>query len=143
MFQHIGRRIFLEQPARKNPAPAFAVIGAGRALHHGHADKGPLIGIGFPRRSALTGAHKQCHFAKAYRFPRFQFKVAGLTIAFVQKANDCDPLRHGRAGLTALGNWQTGSSSILAFGGFAIFGSRSSTLLTTCGQHQRCAKQQD
>jgi hypothetical protein len=115
MLHNIGRGIFFEQPARKYPPPPFAVISAGGALAHSHAHKGALIGIGFPRRCAFTGADKQRHFAEPHRFTGLQFKIAGLPIAFVQQADDGHTLCHRRAQLFA-----NGLRYILCVAGFAL-----------------------
>jgi hypothetical protein len=141
MFQNIGCRIFLKQPARKNPAPAFGVIGPRRPLPHSHADKGALIGIGFPRCCPFARAHKQSDFAETHRFARFQFEIARVAIAFVKQADDGHALGHRRSGLFALNRGQIsrrGSfcrSSLGRFGGW-LFG-----LLVTGSQSQRRAKQ--
>jgi hypothetical protein len=141
MFEHIGRRIFLEQPAGKDPAPAFAVIGPRRALVNRHADKSALIGIGFPRGGAFTGADEQRHFAKANRFAGFQFKIAGLAVAFVEQANHRDPLCHWRAGLVVYRRSRASGRSFV-FCSRALLGRLIASLLVASGKRQRRGQQQ-
>jgi hypothetical protein len=141
MFQNIGSRVFLEQPARKNPAPAFGVIGPRGPLPHGHADKGALIGIGFPWRRPLARAHKQSDFTKTHRFAGFQLKIARLAIAFVEEADDRNALGHRRSGLFALNRGQISRRSSFCRSSLSRFGGGFFGLLVTGSQSQRRAKQ--
>jgi hypothetical protein len=104
MLHHVGRRVFFEQPTRKYPAPAFAVICAGRTFAHRNAHKCTLVSIGFPWRSPLTCPDKQSHFAKADRFAGLDFKVAGLAVTLIQQADNRNAFGHWRAELLAHGS---------------------------------------
>jgi hypothetical protein len=139
MLHDIGRWIFLEQPARKGPAPLFGIVGAGRTFKNGDPHKRPLIRVGFPRRGSFTRANKQRDFAKADRFAGLQFKITGLAIAFVKQADDGDAFRHWRAFL-AVNRCACCAGCGLGLGNFRR---RRRCLIIAGRQGKRTAAQQD
>lgn len=97
MLNDIGRRIFLEQPARKYLTPGLALVGARRAFVDNELHKCALVGVCFPGRRFFAGAKPDDHLANPNILPRFQFDVARVAIALVQQAQYRDALRHWRA----------------------------------------------
>jgi hypothetical protein len=140
MLQHIGRRIFLKQPAREHPAPLFGIIGSRRPFKHRHPHKGALVGVGFPRGGPLASAQEKRDLAKAHRFAGLQFKITCLAVAFVQQADGGDTLGHRCAQLGTDGCRNIGGVVGLALGRFwRLF--CSGALLAACSQRQESRTQ--
>jgi hypothetical protein len=105
VFDDIGRRIFLEQPARENRTPAFCIRRAGRPFVDEQLHERALVGVSFPRRGFLAGAQADDDFAEADGFARFQLDIAGLAVALVQEAEHSNAFRHRRTDLFSLGRY--------------------------------------
>jgi hypothetical protein len=97
VFDNICGRIFFEKPTRKHTAPFFSIGCARRAFIHQQLNKGTFIRVIFPRRCFFAGAQSYDNFAKANGFARFEFNVARLSVALVQKAQNGNTFCHGCA----------------------------------------------
>ena len=86
MLDYIGRRVFLEQPAREDLTPAFGLGRARRTFIDNKLHESTLIRVCFPRGSFLARANAYDNFPKTNCFTGFQFNVPSLTITFVQQA---------------------------------------------------------
>jgi hypothetical protein len=80
-------------------------------------NKGTFIGVIFPRRGFLAGTQSYNNFAKANGFAGLEFNVAGLTVAFVQQAQNGNTFGHGCA-KCIVGTSNNPVSGRLGFAGF-------------------------
>jgi hypothetical protein len=103
VFDNIGGRIFLEQPARKDAAPALGLGRPWRALIDQKLHERALVGIGFPWRGLFTGAQADNDLAEPDCLAGLQFDIARLAVALVEKTEHRHALRHRCANLLALG----------------------------------------
>jgi hypothetical protein len=80
-----------EQPAGKD-APPLVVGGAAHIQLHERAGFGRI----FPGGGLFAGLKADDGVADAQRFARFHGEVAGQAVAFVEQADDSDPVLHRR-----------------------------------------------
>jgi hypothetical protein len=71
-------------------------------LTHDQLHKSALVLKGFPRSRFFASAHADDDLAKTNGFTWLHFKIAGLAVSLVQKANNCDAFRHWRSDLPVL-----------------------------------------
>jgi len=93
MLDHVERRAFLVQPARKHPIP-FAV-----GLEIVELDEGAGQPFGLPRRGRIAGAKADCDVLDPHRLAWLQGEIADDAVALVEQGDHCHAVGHrGHAG---------------------------------------------
>lgn len=90
MLDHVERRTFLVQPARKDP------LSRSVGLSDVKLDEGACKTFIFPWRGGVTSAQADHGFAHADRLTGFKRKVAHDAVAFVEQPEHCHALAHRR-----------------------------------------------
>lgn len=98
VLDHVQRRRFLVEPARKDP-----VILALRVAHV-ELDEGAGQLLHLPGGGRLAGAQPHDHIAGANRLARPKLQILGDAVALVEQPDDRNALRHRRGARRDLGD---------------------------------------
>jgi hypothetical protein len=128
MLHHVPVRAVLEQPAGEGPVPLLVT-----GFLHVQLDEGACFLRIFPRSGLLAGAEPHDGRTGPERLPGFQGEIFREAVAFIEKPDDRDALRHGRAqqrpvrldGLARLDHRRFGlAGRIVALAGLAAAGAK-------------------
>jgi hypothetical protein len=116
VLDHVERRRFLEEPARKDPLPAPLRVadveldeGAGQSLH-------------LPGRRGLAGAKPDDRVSHPHRLAGLEGERARNAVALVEEADHGDPLRHRSRPRNHLGHGLRDVDGPRLAGGLAVAG---------------------